>query len=175
MKSLIYIFIISLIFLNIIESQTAEKYKYIDFDLPTISTSNIKLSKIVGNKLILINFWTTWCPYCLNEIPKLNTLYEKYKEKGLEIIGINIKEPEKIVKKFVEEHKIKYNIALDKDGSIASYYKIKGIPTNFVINFSGEIIFAAHILPKEDFIINHLPKPTNILKNVKPTKKNTKK
>lgn len=148
----------------------AQNHKYIDFDLPTISTFNIRLSKIVGEKLVLLTFWTTWCPYCLNEIPSLNSLYEKYSQKGLEIIAVNIKEPLNIVKKYVEKNKIKYNVVLDTTGEVASYYKIKGVPTNFVIDLKGNIIFAAHTLPQEYFIQNRLPSPP-MPKNVKTYKK----
>lgn len=158
-----------------ITAQVSKEYKYIDFDLPTISTFNIRLSEIVGKKLVLLNFWATWCPYCINEIPQLNSLYEKYKDKGLEIIAVNIKEPQKTVKKFVEVHKIKYNVVIDNDGVITSYYKIKGIPTNFIIDFNGNIIFVAHVLPKEELIENYLPKPQPPpSKNVKTIKTKTK-
>ena len=155
LKTLLLIYI----FYNYIFSQQNTNLiqnKFIDFELPSISTYNIKLSDLVGKKLILLNFWTTWCPYCKQEIPRLITLANKYKDKNLEIIGINIREPEKMVKKFAENKQINYTIVLDTAAVVAKKYNIKGIPTNFIINKEGNIVFVGPLLPTEEIIIKNL-------------------
>jgi len=165
--------LLSLIFFSCAFSQqniNVNYNTYIDFELPTISTCTIKLSDFVGKKLVLLNFWTTWCPYCNTEIPYLIKLANKYKDKNLEIIGINIREPENIVKKFVSNKQINYIVVLDTTAEVAKKYNIKGVPTNFMINTKGEIIFVGHTLPNEEFITKNLP----IFEKERKTKKRTK-
>ncbi|MCS7152309.1 MAG: TlpA family protein disulfide reductase [Endomicrobia bacterium] len=157
--------IVMLILLTVgnIYSQTKKVYKetvkYIDFEAQQIvSTDTFKLSSIVGKKLILINFWTTWCPYCVEEIPHLINLYNKYKDNGLEILAINIGEPKNKVENFVISEKIPYKILLDTQGKIARQYGVRGIPTNFLISPEGNIIFAGHSLPNFELIEKNFPK-----------------
>ncbi len=163
------LFIIILIFFSNLFTQQNDNLQnnYIDFELPSISTYNIKLSDIVGKKLIILNFWASWSPYCVQEVPYLVELANKYKDKNLEIVAINIGEHEKIVKKFVSNKKINYIVVLDTTAEVAKKYNIKGIPTNYVIDLSGKIIFVGHLLPTEEFIVKNLPKPLKSLKKQK--------
>ena len=155
------------------KKQKEASLKYIDFELPILnSTESFKLSNIIGKKLILLNFWTTWCPYCVKEIPDLKALYEKYNEKGLEIVAINIGEPQQEVSKFVKAKEVGYMIVLDKKGQVARNYGVRGIPTNFLVGINGEIIFAGHSLPEEKIIEDNLPKqPTTKTEKLKKEKR----
>lgn len=169
--------IISLIILILFSSlsfgytQINEANKYVDFELKIVgSTETIKLSKIVGQRLVLLNFWTTWCPYCVKEIPELKRIYNKYKENGLVVVGVNIGEPETKVLNFIRVNSIPYKVVLDQNGIVARSYGVRGIPTNFIININGEIIFADHFLPNEKFLEENLPK--KIQKESKKEKKN---
>lgn len=155
-----------------ISSQETEPV-YINFDLPTISTYNIKLSDIVGGKLVLLVFWTTWCPYCKISLPRLSQVYEKYHRDGLEIIAVNIREPNKAVKKFVETYNLPYLITIDNSGNVAKQYQIKGVPTYVLISTSGKIIYQNYLFPSEELIVKNLPKLIQP-KNVK-TKQKSKK
>ncbi|MCX7911313.1 MAG: TlpA family protein disulfide reductase, partial [Endomicrobia bacterium] len=86
-----------------------ETVKYIDFEAQQIvSTDTFKLSSIVGKKLILINFWTTWCPYCVREIPELKEYQTEYGKKGFVVVAVNIDEPRNKVSNFVEKNEINY-------------------------------------------------------------------
>ncbi|MCX7957142.1 MAG: TlpA family protein disulfide reductase [Endomicrobia bacterium] len=145
------------------------KYNYIDFELIVInSTQTIKLSNIIGEKVVLLNFWTTWCPYCRKEIPRLKQIYNKYKNSNLEIISINLLEPQKIVNHFIKENDIKYKVALDIKAEVAKKYKIKTIPTNFLIDIDGYIVYASNYTPSEGIIDKCLALMKN--KNVKEKK-----
>ncbi|MFQ3675912.1 MAG: TlpA disulfide reductase family protein [Endomicrobiia bacterium] len=130
----------------------AQPKKYTDFTLQNLKGENVKLSDLVGEKVILLNFWTTWCPYCVREIPELKKYYSEYKEKGLEILAINIQEAPNQVKNFVSKRNIDYPILLDRDGSVAQQYGVRGIPTNYLISKDGVIIFSGHQLPLEEYI-----------------------
>lgn len=165
--------ILSLLFFLLIFSKLypQQEQKYIDFELILMnSTETLKLSNLIGKKVILLNFWTSWCPFCVREIPKIKKLYNAYKDKGLEIISINIAEPQKTVNKFIKEKDITYKVALDLNAEVSKKYNIKKIPTNFLIDLQGNIVFASYILPQTEFIENYLPKPISP-KNVKTHKK----
>jgi len=156
-------------------AQTKKKensLKYLDFELPVVnSTETLKLSNIVGKKLVLLNFWATWCPYCVREIPDLKNVYEKYKNKGLEIVAVNIGESSKEVSKFVEIKEIEYKVVLDQKTQVARMYGVRGIPTNFLIGLDGNVIFGGYVMPDEKIIEENLPKnPTS-----KPKKSKTEK
>jgi len=156
------IMIMFLMLTTIACAQTKKKeniLKYFDFELPVVnSTETLKLSNIVGKKLVLLNFWATWCPYCVREIPDLKNVYEKYKDKGLEIVAVNIGESSKEVSKFVEIKEIKYKVVLDQKTQVARMYGVRGIPTNFLIGLDGNVIFADYVMPDEKIIEENLPK-----------------
>lgn len=159
MQKIIYILLI--LFVNNIYCQNTQdesNTRYIDFELPSISTYVVKLSNIVGKKLVILNFFATWCPYCNQEFLYLKKIYEKYRDKNLEIISISIKEPYKIVQKFAEKNELNHIILIDSSGNTAKKYNIRKVPTNFIIDLNGNIIFAGYFLPNEEFIIQNLSK-----------------
>lgn len=160
MKKSILVLLFTLTSISCAQTKKAEKnIKYIDFELSQISsTETFKLSSLVGKNLILLNFWATWCPYCVKEIPELKMLHEKYKDKNFVILAVNIGEPKNKVLNFKNSYSIDYNILLDLNGSVARMYGVRGIPTNFLINQSGEIIFVDHYLPDEKLIEDNLLK-----------------
>ncbi len=110
-----------------------------DFTLRDINGEEFNLYENIG-KVIIINFWDTWCPPCRAEIPSFIDLYSKYKDKGVLIIGIALAmKGEKIVKSFVEEYKINYPVLIASKKVIEDYGGITGIPTTFILNKKGEI------------------------------------
>lgn len=116
----------------------AEITKAPDFTLQDINGKIIKLSDYKG-QVIILNFWATWCPPCLAEIPDFVKFYSAYREKGVEIIGIAVSSNIDDVKKIISEKKINYTICMS-DGKIESQYGgIRAIPTTFIIDKQGNI------------------------------------
>ena len=110
-----------------------------DFTLSDIYGNSLRLSDFEG-KVILIDFWATWCPFCRESIPLLSSLYSDYKDKGLEIIGIALEyDGGKTLKRFAKEKNIAYSLAIGKE-SLATEYSAYGVPTRFLINRRGEIV-----------------------------------
>jgi len=124
-----------------IKKQSIEK-KAFDFALEDLNGNKIKLSNYKGKGVLLV-FSTTWCSYCRKEIPQLKELYAKYKEKGLEIINIDIQESKDRVSAFTLKHKLPYTVLLDTDGKVASMYGVRGVPTKVLISKEGKIICIA--------------------------------
>jgi len=105
-----------------------------DFELKDLSGNIVKLSKLKG-KVVLLNFWTTWCGPCRNEIPHLEKIYNKYKDKGLVIFGVNDETDHNLVRNFANG-KISYPILVDAS-SVFQIYKVREVPNNFCIDKEG--------------------------------------
>ncbi|TKJ31226.1 hypothetical protein CEE39_07345 [bacterium (candidate division B38) B3_B38] len=111
-----------------------------DFALTDLEGKTVKLSDFKG-KVILLDFWATWCPPCVQEIPHFVELYEQYKENGFQMIGIAIQSGSvKDVKRFVEKHGINYPILMGNKEITKEYGNINAIPTTFFIDRQGRIV-----------------------------------
>jgi len=110
-----------------------------EFSLKDIGGTEKKLSDF-KNKDVIIDFWATWCPPCRAEIPHFIELYEQYKDRGLEIIGIALdSNGERVVPAFVSSNKINYTILLGNEEVGNLYGGIAAIPTTFVLDRDGNI------------------------------------
>ncbi len=110
-----------------------------DFVLEDLEGKKVKLSDYKG-KVVLLVFSTTWCPYCRTEIPHLKKMYSQYKERGFEVINIDIQESKKKVSSFAAKHELPYKVLLDADGEVARLYGVKGVPTKVLIGKEGKIL-----------------------------------
>jgi len=112
-----------------------------NFDLPTTNGKNLKLSDFRG-KVVLLDFWATWCPPCRRGIPDLVSLKNEYKAKGLEIIGISLDQDNTIanVVPFIKQYKVNYPVVYGDMSIIQNYGGIQSIPTSFIINKEGKIV-----------------------------------
>ncbi|MGM0873356.1 MAG: TlpA disulfide reductase family protein [Bacillota bacterium] len=116
-----------------------EGEKAVDFSLKTVEDKEINLSHFHG-KVIVVNFWTTWCAYCQEEMEELNKFYSETKSSNVELIGVNVTSSEKseqAVRQFVEILDLPFLIGLDVQGEVSKMYQIIGIPTTFIIDREG--------------------------------------
>jgi len=111
-----------------------------DFTLDTLQGEKVTLSHLRG-KIVVVNFWATWCLPCRKETPALEKAYDQYKDSGMVILGVNLADQDSVseVESFVQEFKLTYPILLDQDGSISNLYQIEGLPMTFFINREGII------------------------------------
>ncbi|MCX6150542.1 MAG: redoxin domain-containing protein [Ignavibacteriales bacterium] len=112
-----------------------------DFELKTCDGKKLKLSDFKG-KVILLDFWATWCAPCRRGIPDLVALKNEYKNKGLEIIGVSLDQDNTIanVLPFIKEFKINYPVVYYNMDIIQNYGGIESIPTSFIINKDGKVV-----------------------------------
>lgn len=112
-----------------------------DLTMETLDGRQINLANQDG-KVILVNFWATWCAPCRKEIPDLIDLHEKYKSDGLMVVGIAVdEEGAEVVRPFAEKQKISYPIVIDTARTIESEFEaMYGLPTTYVVNPEGQIV-----------------------------------
>lgn len=113
-----------------------------DFELTTLTGDTVRLSHFKGRKVFL-NFWTTWCPPCIEEMPVIQHYYEgEAKADDVVVLSINATDLEfsrKDVEEFAGEHGITFPIMLDEKGEVSISYEVLTIPTSYIINEEGVI------------------------------------
>jgi thiol-disulfide isomerase/thioredoxin len=114
----------------------------IDFTLPLLDGTNQRLSDLKG-KVVFLNFWATWCPPCRQEMPSMETLYQRFKGQGLEILAVDCQEGAQDVSAFMRKNGLTFPAALDTSGAVSGDYGISAIPTTYIIDRSGKIIIRA--------------------------------
>jgi len=115
-----------------------ERRQQADFTLTELDGKTWTLKELRG-KVVLVNFWATWCPPCRKEMPDLETLYKQFKDQGLVILAIS-DEDEGKVKPFIAEQKVTYPILLDPGRKVNELFEIEGIPKTFVYDRSGKLV-----------------------------------
>jgi thiol-disulfide isomerase/thioredoxin len=109
------------------------------FELAAVDGSDASLDQVRGSQATLIDFWATWCAPCLMEMPHLQALYNKYRHKGFEVVGIACDSDEDKIPGVVKERGVTYtNLICDDD--VSSAYDIRGYPTIFLLDGDGRIV-----------------------------------
>ena len=109
-----------------------------DFVLRTLDGKTVQLSEFRGKKVVLINFWATWCPPCRLEMPTMQQIYSEYKVKGFEILAVNIEpDAKQAIRDFVKELRLTFPIALDPDMKVARKFRVIGLPVSVLIDRQG--------------------------------------
>jgi peroxiredoxin len=109
-----------------------------DFTLRAIDGSSLRLSDY-RSKVILLDFWATWCAPCQEEIPRFVEWQNEYRDRGLQVIGVSMDDSPEPVQKFSREFRMNYPVAIGTQGIASQYGGILGLPVNFVIGRDGKI------------------------------------
>lgn len=110
------------------------------FSLPGDGVTH-DLSKLKG-KVVYIDFWASWCVPCRKSFPWMNDMRNRYDRKDLQIIAINLDADKGEAMKFLEKVPASFDIAYDPDGEIAAKYDLQVMPSSYLINKNGEVVFA---------------------------------
>jgi peroxiredoxin/Cu/Ag efflux protein CusF len=111
------------------------------FTLPALSGAPIRLSDFRG-KVVLLNFWVTWCGSCRAEMPTIDALHRRYKNRGLEVLAVNLDAPttSSKVQAFVDQLGVTFRVGLDPSSFIARTYRVAGLPTTYLIDRTGNVV-----------------------------------
>ncbi len=113
------------------------------FEKPLLNGDSINLLELRGHPVV-INFWATWCEPCRIEMPELQLLRDTYGTSDLYVLAVNLSEPPNIVRRWVKELGLTFDIVLDEDGSVREAYRLRGQPSTFIVSPNGEIVFVAY-------------------------------
>jgi peroxiredoxin len=109
-----------------------------DFTLIDLQGKAWRLHDLQG-KVVLVNFWATWCPPCRKEMPDLEALYTEFRDRGFVVLAISDEEVAKVAP-FIAERKISYPVLLDPGRKVNDLFKVEGIPKSFVYNRQGKLV-----------------------------------
>jgi len=109
-----------------------------DFTLPMSDGGSFTLSAQRG-KVVLVNFWATWCPPCLEEMPAMERLWRRHKDAGFVLLAVSLDSDPKKVPPFVSAHKFTFPVAVDPKMTVAERYGVRALPSSFVIDRDGTV------------------------------------
>jgi peroxiredoxin len=109
-----------------------------DFTLTDLEGRSWHLRELRG-KVVLVNFWATWCPPCRKEMPDLEALYDRFRDQGFVVLAISDEEPGKVTP-FIAERKVSYPVMLDPGRKVHELYQVEGIPKSFVYDRDGKMV-----------------------------------
>jgi len=114
-----------------------------NFRLNDLDNTSRSFTELKGERLTIIDFWATWCKPCNKAIPELNKIYDSYKDKGVQIIGINCDGPRSInkVAPLASALQIKYHVLTDIDSEVMKDLNINAFPTLIIVNSQGKIVW----------------------------------
>lgn len=113
-----------------------------DFDLADAGGQPHRNADYLGRPLI-VNFWATWCPPCRAEMPALQRAWEALRDEGVGLIAINVGEDAETVEAFLAEHPVDFPLPLDPDMRASQRWPMRGLPTTFVVDGSGRLVYQA--------------------------------
>jgi peroxiredoxin len=110
-----------------------------EFALRDIRTGDtVRMADLRGH-VVVVNFWATWCPPCLEEMPAMERLYRQQKDAGFTLVAVSVDGDPKLVGPFVAKHKFTFPIALDAKMDLANSYTVRALPSSFVIARDGNL------------------------------------
>lgn len=113
-----------------------------DLNLPT-KAGEMSLKDYKG-RVVYLDFWASWCKPCIKSFPWMQTLQETYRDQGLEVIAVNLDKNRDLAEAFLEKVEVGFTVAFDPIGDSAKAYRLKGMPTSYLIDRKGNLV-ATHI------------------------------
>jgi len=109
-----------------------------DFSLPDLEGKSQSLSQYRG-KIVLVNFWATWCKSCTTEMPAMQTIYSKLRDKGFVILAVNELEEDAKVLEHIKQYGYTYPALMDRDNKVANQFGVFGLPVSVFIDQDGRV------------------------------------
>jgi len=133
------------------ESQQATGSATFDFSLWDLRQNLVSLSDYRGKYPVILFFWTTWCPYCREELLGLNERNPQLVEEGWQVFAIDVGESERRVRGYLENSPLILRVLLDEDRQASRSFKVIGVPTFIFLGKEAEILFKGHSFPEHDY------------------------
>jgi peroxiredoxin len=138
----IFLILIFTVSISVLQAQITTGEMAPEISLPDAKGNTVSLSSFKG-KVVLIDFWASWCGPCRKSNPQVVKLYNKYKQQGFEVFGVSLDENKAAWKRAIKTDKINYTQVIDTkiwEGEVAYKYGIEAIPTTFLLDKEGKIV-----------------------------------
>lgn len=109
-----------------------------DFTLKALDGANLRLAEQKGD-IMLINFWASWCGPCIQEMPALDKLAQKYQALGVQVWGVNVENDSTAAKAYLSKVKVEFPILFDLDNSVSKAYQVDAMPTTVILDKDGKV------------------------------------
>jgi len=110
-----------------------------EFRLASLAGGEVAFPAQAAGQIVAIRFWADWCPFCESEMTQLEPVYTKYRDRGLRILAVNVRQDADTARRFVGRLGISYETLLDADGRVARSYGVVGLPTTFFVDRDGRL------------------------------------
>jgi len=127
------------LFSNVGILKIAQISQPVEIQLKDVFGNTVSLSYFRGN-VVFLNFWATWCPPCVIEMPSMQKLHRRFKDKNFVMVAINSQETDARVKSFFDKYKLSFTALLDSSGEVGTWFDVNAFPTTFVLDKEGRII-----------------------------------
>jgi peroxiredoxin len=114
--------------------------KAVEFTLPDVSGGEVTLQSFRG-KVVLLNFWATWCGPCREELPELDRVQEKFRKRGFAVVAVTVDNELENVRSFLKKYNLKLQAGWDRRKKVADAYKVEKMPSSYLIDRNGVIRF----------------------------------
>ncbi len=109
------------------------------FELQRLEGGVSRFPEDFAGQVVVIRFWADWCPFCESEMKAIEPVYNKYRDKGLRILALNVRQDQKTAAAFIQKLGISYDTLLDQEGAVARAYGVIGLPTTFILDRQGHL------------------------------------
>lgn len=133
------------------EPEVKEASMALDFKLQDLAQNTFSLTSYKDKQPVILFFWTTWCPFCRDELKTLSQTYPKLAKEGWELLAIDVGESVYKVDKFVKDNALTLKVLLDKDMAVAHSYDVMGVPTYILLDKKGYIVFKDNYFPQRQY------------------------
>ena len=127
------------LFVDIGVEPNPDRTSRIEIRLQDLAGADVDVSDFRG-KVVFLNFWATWCPTCVTEMPSMEKLHRKLMDKDFVVVSISIQDSAAAVKRFFEQNKLSFTALLDSTGKTIPGFGIREIPTTLILDKAGRII-----------------------------------
>ena len=110
-----------------------------EFALKDLRGNYVSVTSLRG-KVVLINFWATWCPSCKDELPALDSLYMDYRARGLEVLAVSTDSSEADLRKYMKENPVRMKVLHDKGAKVSRQYGVFSLPVTILVDRGGTIV-----------------------------------
>jgi cytochrome c biogenesis protein CcmG/thiol:disulfide interchange protein DsbE len=138
-----------------------------EFTLPDLEGNTFRLSETRGS-VVLVNFWATWCPPCVDEMPSLEKLYQTLEGKGLQVVAVSVDDDLEVIERFREEHGLTFTILHDEGAKVANRFQTYKFPETYVVDRQGRLVWKI-IGPRDWIAPNPMLDIVGLLKSGNPS------